>query len=138
MHSFCRTCIIKYFSTYFLPSHHEWTTALLKCPICNVELGCCTASSINTVFKVDKILQAIIYKLVPHLFHNEMLARRKFYDENANNCAEEIFHLSPEKRGHPLTHLSRLGLMTSCGCKENIGCVLLFYSSSLLLIVHIN
>ncbi|RMC01376.1 hypothetical protein DUI87_21814 [Hirundo rustica rustica] len=53
LHSFCRTCIVRYLETN------------KYCPMCDAQ--------------VRQTLQDIVYKLVPGLFKDEMKRRRDFY-----------------------------------------------------------
>ncbi|XP_065168180.1 cell surface glycoprotein 1-like [Atheta coriaria] len=64
LHSFCRGCIVKY-----LESNKY-------CPVCDVQVHK-TKPLLN--IRPDKILQDIVYKLVPKLYHNETQKRRDFY-----------------------------------------------------------
>lgn len=47
------------------------------------------------VCRLDKILQDIVYKLVPGLFLNEMTRRKRFYKAHPEVAAK----VSPEERG---------------------------------------
>ncbi|KAF5300721.1 hypothetical protein FQR65_LT09117 [Abscondita terminalis] len=78
LHSFCRSCIIK-----FLHEHSY-------CPICEVIIN-----KAKPNLKLDKTLQDIVYKLVPELFLNEMKRRQRFY-ENHPDLAVKV---TPEERG---------------------------------------
>ncbi|KAK4877968.1 hypothetical protein RN001_010474 [Aquatica leii] len=78
LHSFCRSCIIK-----FLHEHSY-------CPICEVIIN-----KAKPNLKLDKTLQDIVYKLVPELFLNEMKRRQRFY-ENHPDLATKV---TPEERG---------------------------------------
>lgn len=79
LHSFCRSCIVKYLEKN------------KYCPICDVQVHK-TKPLIN--IRQDKILQSCVYKLVPRLFQNEMLRRKSFYashpEEKKNLDVEEL------------------------------------------------
>ncbi|KAF5285473.1 hypothetical protein FQA39_LY16647 [Lamprigera yunnana] len=78
LHSFCRSCIIKFL--------HENS----YCPICEVIIN-----KAKPNLKLDKTLQDMVYKLVPELFLNEMKRRQRFY-ENHSELATKV---TPEERG---------------------------------------
>nr|XP_008192907.1 PREDICTED: polycomb group protein Psc isoform X3 [Tribolium castaneum] len=78
LHSFCRSCIIK-----FLQKN-------CYCPVCEVIIN-----KAKPCLKLDKTLQDIVYKLVPGLFVNEMYRRKEFY-QNRPGLAPKV---SPEERG---------------------------------------
>ncbi|XP_043188844.1 mucin-5AC-like isoform X1 [Amphibalanus amphitrite] len=65
LHTFCRSCILR---------HLE---ASSYCPICDVMIHRTKGSS---SLRADRILQTMVYKLVPGLFSHEMKMRRDFYD----------------------------------------------------------
>jgi polycomb group RING finger protein 4 len=67
LHSFCKTCIIRYLETS------------KYCPICDVQVHK-TRPLLN--IRVDHTLQDLVYKLVPGLFTHEMRKRRDFYARN--------------------------------------------------------
>ncbi|XP_077257469.1 uncharacterized protein LOC143894737 isoform X1 [Temnothorax americanus] len=82
LHSFCRSCILKYLST------------AAHCPSCKHAIN-----KAKPNIKADKTLQEIVYKLVPGLYHKEMLKRREFYKkhpEHANSA-------TPEQRGEDVS-----------------------------------
>ncbi|KFM66002.1 Polycomb complex protein BMI-1, partial [Stegodyphus mimosarum] len=60
LHSFCRTCIVRYLQTNKF------------CPTCEVQVHK-TRPLVN--IRSDQTLQDIVYKLVPGLFKNEMKRR---------------------------------------------------------------
>ncbi|KAF6208158.1 hypothetical protein GE061_016609 [Apolygus lucorum] len=66
LHSFCRSCLVKYLETSKF------------CPICDVQLH-----KNNPLLSVrcDPTLQQLVYKLIPGLYANEMARRRKYYSE---------------------------------------------------------
>ncbi|XP_031330632.1 polycomb complex protein BMI-1-A-like [Photinus pyralis] len=78
LHSFCRSCIIK-----FLHKHSY-------CPICEVIIN-----KAKPNLKLDKTLQDIVYKLVPELFLNEMKRRQRFYRDQPDLAAK----VTLEERG---------------------------------------
>ncbi|KAK6165957.1 hypothetical protein SNE40_022761 [Patella caerulea] len=65
LHSFCKTCIMRYLETS------------KYCPICEVLIHK-TRPWQN--IRLDDTLQNIVYKLVPGLFQREMQRRRDYYD----------------------------------------------------------
>ncbi|XP_057671095.1 mucin-2-like isoform X1 [Diorhabda carinulata] len=67
LHTFCRSCIIKYFQKN------------KYCPVCDVQVH---KSKPLLNIRPDKTVQDIVYKLVPRLFQNEMQRRREFYDNH--------------------------------------------------------
>ncbi|GIX96458.1 polycomb complex protein BMI-1 [Caerostris extrusa] len=80
LHSFCRTCIVRYLenSKY--------------CPLCEVQVH--KTKPLQSL-KADRPLQDVIYKLVPGLYRNEMQRRQDFYAARP----EEAAVLSSEERG---------------------------------------
>ncbi|KAJ8916489.1 hypothetical protein NQ315_000131 [Exocentrus adspersus] len=78
LHSFCRSCIIK-----FLQDNSF-------CPVCEVIIN-----KAKPNLKLDKTLQDIVYKLVPELFLKEMTRRKRFYKQYPQIAAR----VSPEERG---------------------------------------
>ncbi|KAK5638759.1 hypothetical protein RI129_013054 [Pyrocoelia pectoralis] len=78
LHSFCRSCIIKFL--------HEYSF----CPICEVIIN-----KAKPNLKLDKTLQDIVYKLVPELFLNEMKRRQRFYEDHSDLSTK----VTPEERG---------------------------------------
>lgn len=68
MHSFCRSCIVRFLET-------EST-----CPICEKPVH---KTKPLEGLRADKTLQDIVYKLVPGLFKKEMTARRAYYAKSA-------------------------------------------------------
>ncbi|KAI4479352.1 hypothetical protein M0804_011137 [Polistes exclamans] len=83
LHSFCRSCIVKYLekSKY--------------CPICEVQVH---KSKPLLNIRPDYTLQNIVYKVVPGCYQNEMRVRRDFY----LNHPEEQSKVSPEAKGEPI------------------------------------
>ncbi|XP_059145372.1 polycomb complex protein BMI-1-B-like, partial [Physella acuta] len=67
LHSFCKTCILRYLET----SNY--------CPICEVLIHK-TRPWQN--IRLDHSLQNAVYKMVPGLFQNEMKRRREFYEKH--------------------------------------------------------
>lgn len=77
LHSFCRSCIVKYLQT----SYH--------CPVCDVEVH---KTKPLLHIRPDRPLQEIVNKLVPGLVYDEFNRRTKFEDkveeENSTNEGE--------------------------------------------------
>ncbi|XP_076046399.1 uncharacterized protein LOC143028344 [Oratosquilla oratoria] len=69
LHSFCKTCIVRYLESSKF------------CPICDVQVH---KTKPLLSIRPDKILQDIVYKLVPGLYQNEMCLRREFYKKHAD------------------------------------------------------
>ncbi|KAK6642942.1 hypothetical protein RUM43_004444 [Polyplax serrata] len=80
LHSFCRSCIIKYLEKNSF------------CPICEVQIHK-TKPYLN--LRLDKALQDVVYKLVPGLYHNEMKRRREFYSKHQ----DQLPTTTPEQCG---------------------------------------
>lgn len=66
----CRSCIVRYLEKN------------KYCPVCDVQVHK-TKPLLN--IRPDKILQDVVYKLVPRLFHNEMQRRNDFYAAHPEN-----------------------------------------------------
>ncbi|XP_070540085.1 polycomb group RING finger protein 1-like [Ptychodera flava] len=64
LHTFCKSCIVKYLQTSKF------------CPMCNVKIHE-TQPLIN--LKPDRTMQDIVFKLVPSLYENEEDRKREFY-----------------------------------------------------------
>lgn len=84
LHSFCRSCIIKYLE------NNKY------CPICEVQVH---KSKPLLNIRPDHTLQDIVYKLVPGCYQNEMRCRREFYSKNPEARSQAG---SPESRGEPI------------------------------------
>ncbi|KYN04016.1 PREDICTED: putative uncharacterized protein DDB_G0277255 [Cyphomyrmex costatus] len=82
LHSFCKSCILKYLNT------------AAHCPSCKHAIN-----KAKPNIKADKALQAIVYKLVPGLYHREMLKRREFYKKHS----EHANLATPEQRGEDVS-----------------------------------
>ncbi|XP_039309231.1 probable serine/threonine-protein kinase ndrD isoform X2 [Solenopsis invicta] len=82
LHSFCRSCILKYLST------------AAHCPSCKHAIN-----KAKPNIKADKTLQEIVYKLVPGLYHKEMLKRKEFYRKHP----EHVISATPEQRGEDVS-----------------------------------
>ncbi|XP_018360495.1 PREDICTED: uncharacterized protein LOC108759510 [Trachymyrmex cornetzi] len=82
LHCFCKSCILKYLST------------AAHCPLCKHAIN-----KAKPNFKADKALQDIVYKLVPGLYHREMLKRREFYKKHF----EHANLATPEQRGEDVS-----------------------------------
>lgn len=87
LHSFCRTCIVKYLHTN------------KYCPTCDVQVH--KTKPLDNI-RSDQTLQDIVYKLVPGLFKNEMKRRRDFYQKNEAGNFKGDVPMSSEKRGDVL------------------------------------
>ncbi|KAG8182888.1 hypothetical protein JTE90_004254 [Oedothorax gibbosus] len=83
LHSFCRTCIVRYLQDNKF------------CPSCEVQVH--KTKPLQNI-RSDQTLQDIVYKLVPDLFKNEMKRRRDFYQQQDDLVLESI-PSSSEKRG---------------------------------------
>ncbi|KAK2576569.1 hypothetical protein KPH14_005239 [Odynerus spinipes] len=84
LHSFCRSCIVKYLE------NNKY------CPICEVQVH---KSKPLLNVRPDHTLQDIVYKLVPGCYQNEMRCRREFYSKHPEAQSQV---LSPEARGEPV------------------------------------
>ncbi|XP_029659657.1 uncharacterized protein LOC115233408 isoform X1 [Formica exsecta] len=84
LHSFCRSCIVKYLE------NNKY------CPICEVQVH---KSRPLLNIRPDHTLQDIVYKLVPGCYQNEMRCRREFYAKHPEICGQTM---SPEARGEPI------------------------------------
>ncbi|ESO82102.1 hypothetical protein LOTGIDRAFT_135322 [Lottia gigantea] len=73
LHSYCRTCIVRYLETSKM------------CPLCDVLVH--KTKPLENL-RADKTLQDLVYKLVPGLFESEMANRRKFYGEHPEECED--------------------------------------------------
>ncbi|XP_033337475.2 uncharacterized protein LOC117226839 isoform X1 [Megalopta genalis] len=83
LHSFCRSCIVKYLE------NNKY------CPICEVQVH---KNKPLLNIRPDYTLQDIVYKLVPGCYQNEMRCRRDFYSKHPEASAQTA---SPEARGEP-------------------------------------
>ncbi|KAK0046444.1 mucin-5AC [Biomphalaria pfeifferi] len=81
LHSFCRTCIVKFLETSKV------------CPICDAQIHK-TRPLLN--IRPDQTLQSLVYKLVPGLFQDEMRRRREFH-ATLSEC--DLEDLTLEERG---------------------------------------
>ncbi|XP_053982297.1 mucin-2-like [Hylaeus volcanicus] len=84
LHSFCRSCIVKYLE------NNKY------CPICEVQVH---KSKPLLNIRPDYTLQDIVYKLVPGCYQNEMRCRREFYSKHPEAYTQTT---SPEARGEPI------------------------------------
>lgn len=80
VHSFCRSCILKYIQN-----------GGAECPTCKSQHRIKQATDL----RMDKNLQNIVYSLVPRLYENEMARRRAFYSQHPDDAAR----VTPEQRG---------------------------------------
>lgn len=90
LHTFCKTCIVKYFQ------HSKY------CPQCNIKIH---ETHPLTCVKPDNVLQDIVYKLVPGLFENEEKRKEKFF---ASRGLKEQSHVDENLPSH-LNSLSPTG-----------------------------
>ncbi|BFY97307.1 hypothetical protein BsWGS_00347 [Bradybaena similaris] len=67
LHSFCRTCIVTYLKTS------------KNCPVCDTLVH---KTRPHQNIRSDKLLQDLVYKLVPGLYKDEMRRRREFYTKH--------------------------------------------------------
>ncbi|XP_025093894.1 mucin-5AC-like isoform X2 [Pomacea canaliculata] len=86
LHSFCKTCIVRYLET----SNY--------CPICEVLIH---KKRPWQNIRLDHTLQNAVYKVVPGLFRNEMQRRRDYYEKHPppggkDGFAEQV-HTAPER-----------------------------------------
>lgn len=84
LHSFCRSCIVKYLNTN------------KYCPICEVQVH---KSKPLLNIRPDHTLQDIVYKLVPGCYQSEMRCRREFYKKHPD---AQRANMPPEARGEPI------------------------------------
>lgn len=73
LHSFCRSCIVKYLQTSF------------HCPVCDVEVH---KTKPLLHIRPDRTLQDIVYKIVPGIYQEE-LNRRKEFETSLKEKSEE-------------------------------------------------
>lgn len=69
LHSFCRSCIVKYLQT----SYH--------CPVCDVEVH---KTKPLLHIRPDRTLQDIVYKIVPGIYHEEVNRRKEFEESQTD------------------------------------------------------
>ncbi|KAL3863826.1 hypothetical protein ACJMK2_005556 [Sinanodonta woodiana] len=67
MHVFCKNCIVKH------------TLTSLHCPICNIEIHP-TDPFVN--IKFDRMLQDIVYKILPQVAEEEIARQKEFYNNH--------------------------------------------------------
>ncbi|XP_053662443.1 polycomb group protein Psc [Anopheles marshallii] len=84
LHSFCHSCIMKHLRTE------------QYCPQCEMMIN-----KAKPNIKPDATLQAIVYKLVPGLYENELRRRRAFYRQHPEMAAIA----TPEQRGEDTEYL---------------------------------
>ncbi|KAF8788778.1 Polycomb complex protein BMI-1-B like protein [Argiope bruennichi] len=105
LHSFCRTCIVRYLENSRF------------CPVCDVQVH--KTKPLQSI-RSDTTLQDVVYKLIPGLYQNEMQRRREFYSEHP----EEAAKCSSEERGE--------GAEQRCfySPKENISVMLEYFQGT--------
>eukprot|EP00730_Choanoeca_flexa_P015752 TRINITY_DN7303_c0_g1_i1.p1 TRINITY_DN7303_c0_g1~~TRINITY_DN7303_c0_g1_i1.p1 ORF type:complete len:263 (+),score=55.81 TRINITY_DN7303_c0_g1_i1:111-899(+) len=82
LHTFCKSCIVKHFRR----TRH--------CPVCNLLVH--ETNPLETL-RPDRNLQAIVYKIVPHVQQAEEQAQREFL-----GITEEASPTKPDDNGEPL------------------------------------
>ncbi|XP_071492882.1 uncharacterized protein [Diadema antillarum] len=85
LHSFCRSCIVRYFHI-----------GSKQCPVCDTQVHK-TRPLLN--IRSDKTLQNLVYKLVPSMFKGEMKRRREFYKTHPQASTSLSSNVSREERG---------------------------------------
>nr|XP_046909279.1 polycomb group protein Psc-like [Dermatophagoides farinae] len=85
LHSFCKTCILKYFDDDNNPKSRS-------CPKCDTQVHK-TKPKLN--IRSDPTRQDIVYKLVPGLYKSEMNRRKEFYRRHP----DKAIGLSNEEKG---------------------------------------
>lgn len=85
LHSFCRTCIIRYLETSKF------------CPICDVQVH--KTRPLSNI-RSDKTLQDLVYRLVPGIFKDEMRRRREFYAAHPQSGPSSSSLNASEERGN--------------------------------------
>ncbi|XP_063810241.1 polycomb group RING finger protein 1 isoform X2 [Pseudophryne corroboree] len=90
LHTFCKSCIVKYLQTS------------KYCPLCNIKIHE-TQPLLN--LKLDRVMQDIVYKLVPRLQENEDSRIREFYQSRG---LERVLQTSTVE--DPVVDVSRLSL----------------------------
>ncbi|BFZ02128.1 hypothetical protein BsWGS_05167 [Bradybaena similaris] len=105
LHSFCRTCIVTYLKTS------------KTCPVCDTVVH---KTRPHQNIRSDKLLQDLVYKLVPGLYKDEMKRRREFYtrhyyaapkrsgEERGDEMCDRFIYTEEEKISLTL-HLCREG-----------------------------
>lgn len=71
LHTFCKSCIVKYLQTSRL------------CPICNTKVH---ETQPHLSLRADRTLQDIVYKVVPALLENEMKQRQEFEERRGESA----------------------------------------------------
>nr|XP_054767908.1 polycomb complex protein BMI-1-A-like [Lytechinus pictus] len=84
LHSFCRSCIVRYLHTS------------KQCPVCDTQVHK-TRPLLN--IRSDKTLQNLVYKLVPSMFKGEMKRRREFYKSHPEASTSLAQNVSREELG---------------------------------------
>ncbi|XP_064465717.1 polycomb group RING finger protein 1-like [Ornithodoros turicata] len=74
LHTFCKSCIVKYLQTSRL------------CPICNTKVH---ETQPHLSLRQDRTLQDIVYKVVPELLENETKQRKEFEERRGEAIAEQ-------------------------------------------------
>nr|XP_031362946.1 polycomb group RING finger protein 2 [Lonchura striata domestica] len=111
LHSFCRTCIVRYLETN------------KYCPMCDAQVH---KTRPLLSIRSDKTLQDIVYKLVPGLFKDEMKRRRDFYAaypvaEAALGSQEERGEVAERDQGAgPEEEIVSLSIEFHRDCREEL------------------
>lgn len=77
-HTFCKSCIVKHFQTK------------KSCPECGQKIH--ETQPMNNL-RSDRVMQDVVYKLVPNLFKNEQEAEAKFYQSKGIDFLQSGSHL---------------------------------------------
>ncbi|KAK3858887.1 hypothetical protein Pcinc_034950 [Petrolisthes cinctipes] len=83
LHTFCKTCIVRYLQTSSF------------CPICEVQVH---KTKPLLSLREDRTLQDVVFKLVPGLFHSEMKRRSGFYKEHPEAGGDKTEQSLRERR----------------------------------------
>lgn len=89
-HTFCKSCIVKHFQTK------------KSCPECGQKIH--ETQPLNNL-RSDRVMQDVVYKLVPNLFKSEQEAEAKFYSSKGMDFTQSGSHLL--KIGTPLKYTSQ-------------------------------
>lgn len=101
MDSFCKSCIVIHFRTHN------------NCPKCGVLVH---KTNPFSAIRSDKVLQDIVYKMIPGLYDDEMKRRRKFYrslfnSSSSSDSEEEEDSISSSNPRHPHLNSERYGVV---------------------------
>lgn len=120
LHTFCRSCIVKYLET------------TKYCPVCDVQVH---KSKPLLSLRPDRIIQDIVYKLVPRLYQNELRRRKEYIKKHSDiklSALEESFEsshglfLTPEEElSVTLTYYGSLGKPRYLRCPSAVSVMVL-------------